>query len=160
MAGMRSRLAARLGTPRGLSAVAFAAAVVVWYAVRAATGNSLTVRDIPVDVLVPAGMEAAATRPVDVVFLGSKDDLRVLYRDAITVTLDLRARTETGAVTVGWKSLRVNAPGSARVEAIRPATVQVRLEKALEPVVEEEAQRGVAGGGDGALPAWRQAFGG
>lgn len=127
MAGIRDRLGLWLGTTRGLGVLAFLAAVLVWYGVRAATGNSLVIKDIPVDVLTAEGMQAGRGRVVDVVFLGSRDDLRVLYRDAIKVTLDLRGRTNTETVLVHEKLLRVDAPGSARVEGIHPSTFEVRL---------------------------------
>lgn len=128
MMGLRS-LAKKFTSPNGLRVVAFLAAILVWYAARAITSNSVIVKDIPVDILMAPNLTLpdGSTHHVDVTFLGSRDELLLLHKDAIRITLDLRAHTNAIPVPVSDKELRVNAPGSVRVEQIRPASFFIRL---------------------------------
>lgn len=119
-----------LGTRNGLRALAVAAAVAVWYAIRAATSNSTIVTDIPLTIQPPPDWSVAecSARTINVAFLGTRDDLRYLNRDLVKATVDARGRTDNAAFTVVLGPAHVNAPGTARIDFIRPAAVTVRLD--------------------------------
>lgn len=122
-----------LGTRNGLRAVAGAAAVAVWYAIRAATSNSTVVTDIPLTIQPPPDWSVAevSARTINVAFLGTRDDLRYLNRELIKASVDARGRTDNAAFTVVLGPAHVNAPGTARIDFIRPAAVTVRLDREI-----------------------------
>lgn len=128
MKGMR-HLVKYLSSPAGLWVTSFAGAVIVWYGIQRVTGNETTIRGVPVEVLTAEGWHVAgrAATTVDVTFRGTKDDLRLLHKDAIGVVLDARSHTNATPLEVRSDRLQVNVPrGVARTE-IRPPTVTVTL---------------------------------
>jgi len=122
-----------LETRNGLRAVAVVAAIAVWYAIRAATSNSTIVTDIPLTIQPPPdwSVAEASARTVNVAFLGTRDDLRYLNRELIKATVDARGHADNAAYTVVLGPAHVNAPGNARIDFIRPATVTVRLDREI-----------------------------
>ena len=122
-----------LGTRNGIRLVAAVAAVAVWYAIRAATSNSMVVTDIPLSIQPPPDWTVVerSARTVDVAFLGTRDDLRYLNREMIKATVDARAWTNSQGQTVQLGLANVNAPGNARIEFIRPARVTFRLDREI-----------------------------
>lgn len=127
----------RLDTPNGLRGVAVVAAIAVWYAIRAATSNSAIVRDIPLTIQPPPDWSVAdcSARTVDVAFLGTRNDMRFLNRELVKATIDVRGRADHRAFTVTLGAAHINAPGGARVDFIRPATVTLRLDRTITKAV-------------------------
>ena len=123
----------RLDTPNGLRGVAVVAAIAVWYAIRAATSNSAIVRDIPLTIQPPPDWSVVdvSARTINVAFLGTRDDLRYLNRELIKATLDARAHADNVAFTVALGPANINAPGSARIDFIRPSVLTVRLDREI-----------------------------
>jgi YbbR domain-containing protein len=122
-----------LATRNGIRLVAAVLAVVVWYAIRAATSNSLLVTDIPLAIQPPPEwtvVDASATT-IDVAFLGTRDDLRYLNRDQIKASIDVRSRTNSQRYAVAIGPANVNAPGNARIEFIRPSRIDLRLDQEI-----------------------------
>ncbi len=122
-----------LGTSKGLRLVSAGAAVVVWYAIRAVTSNSTIVTDIPLTIQPPPDWSVVdvSARTINVAFLGTRDDLRYLNRELIKATLDARAHADNVAFTVALGPANINAPGSARIDFIRPAAITVRLDREI-----------------------------
>ena len=126
-----------LGSSKGLRLVSIAAAVLVWYAIRAATSNSTIVTDIPLTIQPPPDWSVVdlSAKTIDVAFLGTRDDLRYLNRELIKASLDARAHAETGAFSIELGAANVNAPGNARIDFIRPAVVTLRLDREIDKQV-------------------------
>lgn len=122
-----------LGTRNGIRLVAVAAAVVVWYSIRAATSNSMLITDIPLSIQPPPDWVVVerSARTVDVAFLGTRDDLRYLNRELIKATVDARHRTDSGTFVVPLGPVHINAPGNARIEFIRPSSLTLRLDREI-----------------------------
>ena len=122
-----------LGTSKGLRLVSAGAAVVVWYAIRAATSNASIVTDIPLVIQPPPDWSVVdvSAKTIDVAFLGTRDDLRYLNRELIKATLDARGHADNVAFTVALGPANINAPGSARIDFIRPAAITVRLDREI-----------------------------
>ena len=121
------------GSRNGIRLVAVVSAVVVWYAIRAATSNSMLVTDIPLAIQPPPDWTVVdrSAKTVDVAFLGTRDDLRYLNRELIKASLDARNREDNNSFTVPLGPANVNAPGNARIDFIRPAQISVRLDRAI-----------------------------
>ena len=122
-----------LGTPQGLRLVSVSAAVIVWYAIRAATSNATIVADIPLTIQPPADWSVVdcSAKTVDVAFLGTRDDLRYLNRELIKATVDARAHANNGDFSVTLGAANINAPGNSRIDFIRPAVVTLRLDRSI-----------------------------
>ena len=122
-----------LGTPNGIRLVSVAAAVIVWYAIRAVTSNSTIVTDIPLTLQPPPDWSVVdcSAKTVDVAFLGTRDDLRYLNRELIKATVDARSRTDNKSFVITLGPANINAPGNARIDFIRPAVLTVRLDREI-----------------------------
>ena len=122
-----------LGTRNGIRLVAGVTAVVVWYSIRAATSNSTLITDIPLAIQPPPDWTVVdrSAKTVDVAFLGTRDDLRYLNRELIKATVDARHHTNSARFVVPVGSRHINAPGSARIDFIRPAVVTLRLDREI-----------------------------
>lgn len=109
------------------------AAIAVWYAIRAATSNPTLVTDIPLAIQPPPDWTVVdrSTRTVDVAFMGTREDLRYLNRELIKATVDARSHTDSQGFTVTLSAANINAPGNARIEFIRPATMFIRLDREI-----------------------------
>ena len=128
MKGMR-HLIRYLSSPVGLWVTSFFAALCVWFGVRRGTSNETTIRGVPVEVLTAEGWHTAgrAVQTVDVTFRGTKEDLRLLHKDAIGVVLDARGHTSPAPLTVRSDRLQVNVPRGVTRTEIRPPAVTVTL---------------------------------
>ena len=122
-----------LGTRNGLRLMAVAAGVVVWFAIRAATSNATLITDIPLAIQPPPdwSVVASSAKTVDVAFLGTRNDLRYLNRELIKATVDARGHADHQPFTVTLGAAHINAPGSARIDFIRPAAITVRLDRRI-----------------------------
>ena len=122
-----------LGSPKGLRLVSLAAAVGAWYAIRAATSNATLIADIPLTIQPPPDWSVVdlSAKTVDVAFLGTRDDLRYLNRELIKVTVDARSHHDNKLFVIPLGPANINAPGSARIDFIRPAVLTVRLDREI-----------------------------
>jgi len=122
-----------LGSSNGIRLVSVVAAVIVWYTIRAATSNTTLVTDIPLAIQPPPdwSLVESSAQTVDVAFLGARDDLRYLNRELIKATVDARDHDENGTFRVVLGPANINAPGSARIDFIRPATLTIRLDREI-----------------------------
>lgn len=122
-----------LGTRNGIRLVAAIAAVIVWFAIRAATSNATLITDIPLTIQPPPdwSVVACSAKAVDVAFLGTRDDLRYLNRELIKATVDARGHEDNQSFTVVLGAAHINAPGGARIDFIRPASITLRLDREI-----------------------------
>ncbi len=122
-----------LATRNGIRIVSLLAAIAIWYVVRAVTGNATIVTDIRLEIQPPADWLVVdqSTHAVDVSFLGTRDDVRYLNRELIKASIDLRHHTNSDAFTHTLTAADINAPGSSRIDFIRPSTVTLRLDREI-----------------------------
>lgn len=122
-----------LGSQKGLRVVSVAAAVMVWYTIRAATSNATIVADIPLTLQPPPDWSVVdcSAKTVDVAFLGTRDDLRYLNRELIKATVDARTHATTGTFSITLGAANINAPGNSRIDFIRPAVISLRLDRSI-----------------------------
>lgn len=122
-----------LGSPKGLRVVSVIAAVIVWYAIQAVTGNSFIVTDIPLTIQPPPDWSVVdcSAKTINVAFLGARDDLRNLNRELIKATVDARAHTDNKTFTIPLGAANINAPGNARIDFIRPAALTLRFDREI-----------------------------
>lgn len=122
-----------LTSKTGLRLISLVGAIVIWYSIRAATGNSTWVTDIRLTLQPPPDwvVTECSAKTIDVAFLGTRDDIRYLNRELIKATLDLRTHTNTAAFTHTFTAADINAPGSSRIDFVRPSTVTLRLDREI-----------------------------
>ncbi len=121
----------RLG-PRGRTLLlSVATAVLVWYGLQVMTGFGTRITDIPVTVQPPPGWLVldASTRTVDLDFLGTREDLRLLNRDLVKVTVDLRDHTDTAPFVHTFADTDINAPGMPIMKRASPGQITVRVDR-------------------------------
>jgi len=121
------------GSRNGIRLVSVVAAVIVWYTIQAATSNTTLVTNIPLSIQPPPGWSVVQSSDdtVDVAFLGSRDDLRYLNRELIKASVDVRDHDENGNFQVTLGPANINAPGSARIDFIRPTMLTIRLDREI-----------------------------
>lgn len=119
-----------------LKLAALGLAILLWTLTRAESPTRrVTVRNVPVDASVrdPDWSLAAPPEPasVTVSFSGPARDLLALIEEQPRIVIPVEEVTDTAEVRhlqPGWIRLR-GSPGEARVEEIRPSTVQLRFER-------------------------------
>ena len=122
-----------LGSPKGLRLVSILAAIIVWYAIQAATSNASIITDIPLTIQPPPDWSVVdvSAKTIDVAFLGTRDDLRYLNRELIKATVDARSHANNQSFVITLGSANINAPGNARIDFIRPANISIRLDREI-----------------------------
>ncbi len=106
-------------------------ALVSWYAIQAVISFETVVSDIPLTIQVDDGWAILdrSAKTVDVLFRGSREDIRYLDRDQIKINVDIRGHSIKGASTVKLRTQDVKAPGAVRAVMIRPEDVTLRLDQ-------------------------------
>ncbi len=122
-----------LGSSKGLRLVSILAAIIVWYAIQAATSNASIITDIPLTIQPPPDWSVVdvSAKTIDVAFLGTRDDLRYLNRELIKATVDARNHANNQSFVITLGSANINAPGNARIDFIRPANITIRLDREI-----------------------------
>lgn len=121
----------KLGVRGRLLLMSIATAVLVWYGLQVMTGFGTRVTDIPVTVQPPPGWIVldTSTRTVDLDFLGTREDLRLLNRDLVKVTVDLRSHTDTAPCVHRFEDADINAPGMPVMKRASPGQITVRMDR-------------------------------
>ena len=121
----------RLDTRGGIFLISLAIATIVWFGIRAITGYSARVTEIPVEIQPPPGWIVldASVRTVDLSFLGTREDLRLLGRDLVKVSVDLRHHTDTAPCVHEFVPADVSAPGSPILDFAVPPKIVVRMDR-------------------------------
>lgn len=124
---------------RGLKALSVLLAVLAWYAVGSMTDNEQTVEDIPLTIVLPPGWTATRVDVprVTVHFSGTHEEIRLLSRESVKATLELRDPAP-GEREVPLGAAQINAPGGARVQQVQPSRVHLKLDRAATRTVPVE----------------------
>ncbi|MGE4489307.1 MAG: YbbR-like domain-containing protein [Kiritimatiellales bacterium] len=109
-------------------------AFAVWQGVRENTSFEVVVTDIPVTIL-PGDGKAVLDQSTDTVsirFRGSRDDVRFINNDQISVTVDISGRSDRLRQTVNFTPRYVKAPSRAHAVQFDPAEVTVTIDREVE----------------------------
>lgn len=123
-------------------------AFVVWQGIRESTSFEVIVTDIPVNVEVGPGL-AVLEQSVDVVnvrFRGSRDDIRFLSRDQVSLDVDISSRDGSLRQTIKFSPRYVKAPSRAHAVSFDPPEVTLTVDREVERVLPVKAAF------EGALP--------
>ena len=125
------RISDRLGVRGRTFLLALAIAAFVWFGIRTMTGFTIRVNEIPVALLPPPGWIVldSTARTVDISFLGTREDQRLLNRDLVKVSVDLRGHEDTVPFVHHFGAADVNAAGSPTVDFVAPAQITVRMDR-------------------------------
>lgn len=125
------KLSDRLGARGRTLLLSLAVAVLVWYGIRVLTGFSTLVTGVPVEIQAPPGwivLEPGRVA-VDIAFMGTREDQRLLNRDQVKVSVDLRTHTDTAPCVHRFAAADINAPGSPVMERTSPEQIVVRMDR-------------------------------
>jgi len=125
-----------------LKTASFFLAVVVWFFVHGITSEQHTVRRVPLDVRVRPGiavLEQSLTG-VDVTVRGTRDDVRRLTRNEVTVVLDLTGSPVLGEQTHRLGRSTIRMPRWVRPVDVTPAEVRLVLDETTERALDVEAR--------------------
>ena len=121
----------RLHIKGGILLLSLAVATLAWFGIRALTGFSSLVREVPVSFQPPSGWIVldSDVKTVDISFLGTRESQRFLSRDLVKVNVDLRNHADTAPFRHAFSASDVNALGAATIDYIRPDSVTVRMDR-------------------------------
>jgi YbbR domain-containing protein len=127
---------------RGTKALSLLLGILVWYGIQEAISFEVVLTGVDIDVLVDPGWTVIekSRGSADVVFRGSRSDIRALNRDEVRVVLDARNLTSPGTRTMAVSTDQVRAPPAIRPVTIRPASVSVSVDRESERVVPVRAE--------------------
>jgi YbbR domain-containing protein len=111
-----------------------ALAFAVWQAVRENTSFEIMVSDIPVTVTAGEGRAVfdQSTDTVSTRFRGSRDDIRFISSDQVSVVLDLSGRTEKLRQTLKFSPRYVKVPSRAHAVQFDPSEITVTMDREVE----------------------------
>ena len=116
-------------------------AFAVWQGVRESTSFEVVISDVPVTITAGAG-RAVLDQSTDVVsirFRGSRDDIRFISREQVSVELDMSDRTDRMRQTIKFAPRYVKAPSRAHAVHFYPADVDVIVDREVERVLPVKA---------------------
>lgn len=116
-------------------------AFAVWQAVRENTSFEVMVADIPVTVSAGEGRAVfdQSTDTVNIRFRGSRDDIRFISSDQVSVVLDLSGRTDRLRQTLKFSPRYVKAPSRAHAVQFDPSEITVTMDREVERVLPVKA---------------------
>lgn len=106
----------------------------VWQGIRESISNEVVVADVPVSILAGEG-RAVLSKSTDVVnihFRGSREDIRFISKDQISVQVDLSGKTDKLRQTVKFSPRYVKAPSRAHAVQFDPPEVTVTMDREVE----------------------------
>lgn len=117
-----------------LKLVCLILAFAVWQGIRESTSYEVVVSDVPV--LITAGPGRAvldqSTDVVSIRFRGSRDDIRFISRDQVSIEVDVSDRTDRLRQTVKLTPRYVKAPSRAHAVLFDPPEVTVTIDREVE----------------------------
>lgn len=116
-------------------------AFAVWQAVRENTSFEVVVSDIPVTVTVGDGLAVLdqSTDTVSIRFRGSRDDIRFISSDQVSVKLDLSGRSDRLRQTIKFSPRYVKAPSQAHAVQFDPPEITVTVDREVERILPVKA---------------------
>ena len=118
-----------------------ALAFAVWQAVRENTSFEVVVADVPVNVTAGDG-RAVFDRSADTVnirFRGSRDDIRFLSSDQVSVEIDISQHPDRLLQTIKFSPRYVKAPSRAHAVQFDPPEITVTMDREVERVLPVKA---------------------
>lgn len=105
----------------------------VWQGIRENTSYEVLVADIPVVIAAGEGLavQDQSTDVVSIRFRGSRDDVRLISRDLVTVEMNI-SNVESLRQTLKFSDRYVNAPSRAHAVEFYPAEVRVTVDREVE----------------------------
>lgn len=116
-------------------------AFAVWQGVRESTSFEVVIPDVPVTITAGKG-RAVLDQSTDVVsirFRGSRDDVRFISREQVSVELDMSDRTDRMRQEIKFAPRYVKAPSRAHAVHFYPADVDVTVDREVERVLPVKA---------------------
>lgn len=116
-------------------------AFAVWQAVRENTSFEVVVSDIPVEITVGDGLAVLdqSTDTVSIRFRGSRDDIRFISSDQVSVKLDLQGHSDRLRQTIKFSPRYVKAPSQAHAVQFDPQEITVTVDREVERVLPVKA---------------------
>ncbi len=114
---------------KGLKLLALLLALITWYGIQQTINFETVLTDVPLKLQIDEGWAvlAMSSDTVDIHFRGSQEDLVKLRREYLEVEVDLRGLE--GASTIDLKPSLVKAPAGVRVAYLRPATLDISVDR-------------------------------
>lgn len=111
--------------------LAFFLAVIVWYAVRAATRFDAVVTDVPIEIQSDEGWAVLdrSAETATVRFQGSRNDVRDLDRERVQIVIDARGSAAPGHRTVRIRPSDVRVSAPVRATLVRPDSLTFSLDR-------------------------------
>lgn len=112
-----------------------------WQGIRKNIGFEILVSDVVVDVNVPAGWAVweKSVGKVDILFRGSRENIRYLNNDQLRIVVAVDKPEEGGVVTLKLSDQFLKSPTDARGVSFRPPEISVKLDREMEKVVPVKA---------------------
>jgi YbbR domain-containing protein len=131
MADPRPAYAEARASTRKIWLLAFFLAVIVWYAVRAATRFDTVVTDVPIEIQSDEGWAVLdrSAETANVRFQGSRSDVRDLDRSRVQIVIDARGQAAPGYRTVRIRTGDVRSSAPVRATLVRPDSLTFSLDR-------------------------------
>lgn len=135
----------------GLKFFALVLAVMVWQGIRENTRFETQVRNVPVVIDTPEGWAVLdkSTDRVDIVFRGSREDLKDLDRQQVQVRFTVGGDLSVPERVVKLKPRYISTAADARPVYFKPDTIRIRLDERVtrtlpvRPLVQGELPEGI-----------------
>ncbi|QHI68629.1 CdaR family protein [Tichowtungia aerotolerans] len=124
-----------------LKLICLVLAFAVWQGVRESTSYEVVVQDVPVTITAGPGLAVLdqSTDVVSIRFRGSRDDIRFISRDQVSVEMDIADRSGRLRQTIKFSSRYVKAPSRAHAVLFQPSEVTVTIDREVERVLPVKA---------------------
>jgi YbbR domain-containing protein len=118
-----------------------ALAFAVWQGIRKNTSYEVVVQDVPVAITAGEGLAVLdqSTDVVSIRFRGSRDDIRFVSRDQMTVEVDIPEGSSRLRQTIKFSSHHVKAASRAHTVLFQPPEITVTIDREVERVLPVKA---------------------
>lgn len=143
-----SRLADRIQEEKWLLLVCLLLAFLAWQGIRKNTGFPADVSNVSVEVDLPPGWAVweKSSQQVDILFRGSREDLRYLNSGQLRVVIPISSPTAGNEMHIRLEEKYLKNPTDAKVVRFSPADIFIKLDR------ESEVRLPVKAVTEGALP--------
>jgi len=116
-------------------------AFVVWQGIRESTNYEVVVQEVPVTITAGEGLAVLdqSTDVVSIRFRGSREDIRYISRDQVTLSIDLADRSDRLRQTIKFTPRYVKAPSRAHAVLFQPPEVTVTIDREVERILPVKA---------------------
>lgn len=116
---------------KGTKLIALILAVITWYAIQPTISFEQTITDVPVRILLDSGWAVLeqSVSAVDIDFRGSREGLRNLQADDVSMVVDARGLSPGEAVTLPLLTRDVQSPAGVRAVFVRPGEITLNIDQ-------------------------------